>query len=95
MQDITISFDDTRIITTCVSGYVYCFNLYDSIHNKDYHNKKGYEHKQSSSYNCIAYDNKIMITDKNEKQIETDLFVGCTSEKYLAVYKNKCKDLIA
>lgn len=29
------------------------------MHNKDYHNKKGYEHKQSSAYNCIAYDNKI------------------------------------
>lgn len=42
VQDITISHDDTKIISTCVNGYVYCFSLYDSIHNKDYHNKKGY-----------------------------------------------------
>ena len=34
VQDITISHDDTRIIATCVNGYVYCFSLYDSIHNK-------------------------------------------------------------
>ena len=79
VQDLTISHDDTHIIATCTSGYVYCFNLYDSIHNKDYHSKKGYEHKQSTAYNCIGYDNRISIVDKNEKVIETDLFVGCTT----------------
>lgn len=79
VQDLTISFDDTKIITTCANGYVYCFSLYDSIHNKDYHNKKGYEHKQSKAYTCIAYNNKIILTDKNDKQTETDLFVGATT----------------
>jgi hypothetical protein len=68
------------------------------MHNKDYHNKKGYEHKQSSAYNCIAYDNKIGGGEKGEKAEksgECDLFVGCTTEKYMVVYKNKCKDLVA
>ncbi len=37
------------------------------MHNKDYHNKKGYEHKQSSAYNCIAYDNKIVNVMASEK----------------------------
>ena len=78
-----------------MNGYVYCFSLYDSIHNKDYHNKKGYEHKQSKAYSCIAFDNKITLTDKNDKQIDVDLFVGATTEKYLVIYKNRCKDLIA
>ncbi len=79
VQDLVISFDDTHIITTCSSGYVYCFSLYDSMHNKDYHNKKGYEHKQTNAYNCITYDNKITTVDKNDKVIESDLFVGCTT----------------
>lgn len=49
------------------------------MHNKDYHNKKGYEHKQTNAYNCITYDNKITTVDKNDKVIESDLFVGCTT----------------
>lgn len=69
------------------------------MHNKDYHNKKGYEHKQSSAYNCIAYDNRIGSGEgkgeKSESKGEADLFVGCTTEKYMVVYKNKCKDLVA
>jgi len=36
-----------------------------------------------------------MLTDKNDKQTETDLFIGATNEKYMVLYKNKCKDLIA
>lgn len=65
VQDIYISNDDCYIIATCTSGYVYCFNLYDSIHNRDYHGKKGYEHRQSVIYNCIGFDNKISTIDKN------------------------------
>jgi len=75
------------------------------MHNKDYHNKKGYEHKQSSAYNCIAFDNRVSVpamVEKGEKGAngsgnagESDLFVGCTTEKYMVVYKNKCKDLVA
>ena len=98
MQEISISHDDTRVVATCVSGYVYCFSLYDSVHNKDYHNRKGYEHKQSKAYSCIAYDNRVTQPDKgdkSEKQIESDLFVGSTTEKYLVLYKNRCRDLIA
>ncbi len=73
---------------------MYCFSLYDSVHNKDYHNRKGYEHKQSKAYSCIAYDNRISVVDK-EKQTEADLFVGATTEKYLVLYKNRCRELIA
>jgi hypothetical protein len=72
------------------------------MHNKDYHNKKGYEHKQSSAYNCIAYDNRIpqhFYGGDKEKpsnvNTDNDLFVGCTTEKYMVIYKNKCKELVA
>lgn len=95
MQDIVISADDTQLIATCTNGYVYCFNLYESLHSKDYQNKKGYEHKQTTTYTCIGYDNKITVTDKNDKPIESNIFVGCSTEKYMVLYKNKCKDLIA
>lgn len=86
------------MVATCVSGYVYCFSLYDSVHNKDYHNRKGYEHKQNKAYSCIAYDNRITLPDKgdkNDKQVDCDLFAGATTEKYLVLYKNRCRDLIA
>lgn len=86
-------------MATCVSGYVYCFSLYDSVHNKEYHNRKGYEHKQSKAYSCIAYDNRIPQPEKQDKpekdKQESDLFVGATTEKYLVLYKNRCRDLIA
>jgi hypothetical protein len=26
---------------------------------------------------------------------DSNLFVGCTTEKYMVLYRNKCKDLIA
>lgn len=32
---------------------------------------------------------------KTEKSTEGNLFVGCTTEKYMVLYKNKCKELIA
>ena len=71
VQDIVISQDDTQIVATCTNGYVYCFSLYDSLHSKDYQNKKGYEHKQTTTYTCIGYDNKIagfnVDKEKNEK----------------------------
>lgn len=106
MQDLVISLDDTQIVATCTSGYVYCFSLYDSLHYKEYQNKKGYEHKQSTTYTCIGYDNRLSsimsdkdrtekpITERGEKT-DSNLFVGCTTEKYMVLYKNKCKDLIA
>lgn len=75
------------------------------MHYKDYQNKKGYEHKQNTTYTCIGYDNRInsfpsdkekgeKMTTEREKA-ESNLFVGCTTEKYMVLYKNKCKDLIA
>lgn len=106
VQDIVISQDDTQIVATCTNGYVYCFNLYESIHSKDYQKKKGDEHKQTTTYTCIGYDSKVTPltsfdkdkTDKSDKvanKAEGNLFVGCTTEKYMALYKNKCRDLIA
>ena len=83
-------------MATCTNGYVYCFNLYESLHSKDYQNKKGCEHKETTTYTCIGYDNKISQYDpKTDKSIESNLFVGCTTEKYMVLYKNKCKELIA
>jgi hypothetical protein len=56
-------------------------------------------------YTCIGYDNRIIsaISDKEKGEkiaverdkADSNLFVGCTNEKYMVLYKNKCKDLIA
>lgn len=35
------------------------------------------------------------MIDKVTPKADTNLFVGCTTEKYLTLYKNKCKDLVA
>jgi len=52
---------------------------------------KTYEHQENSIYNKIFYDQ-----GPQRGEVPADgLFVGCTNEKYLALYRKKCKDLVA
>lgn len=41
-------------------------------------------------YTCIGYDRL-----GGDKPGESDLFIGCSIEKYMCLYRNNCKELVA
>lgn len=91
VKEVAISNDDLCVVATCTNGYVFCFSLYESSRSREsYNSKKGYEHKETTAYTCIGFDRW-----NGEKPAENNLFIGCTMEKYMCLYKNNCKQLIA
>ncbi|KRX00640.1 WD40-repeat-containing domain [Pseudocohnilembus persalinus] len=97
VRDIHISDNDILLTSTSIDGYVFLWNLIEKQDSE----KNAYKHQETSIYNSIIYDTKALkdVSNVNSKDIEdTSLFVGCTNEKYLVLYKNTFKqdqDLIA
>ena len=78
IKDIAISENDSYIVSTCMNGYVFCWNIGESQSNI----LKEPEHQETTIYNSIQYDIRQIKGDQKVEEI--DLFVGCTNEKYVS-----------
>lgn len=61
------------------------------------HNKKGFQFKEATAFNCIGFDRF-----QSEKPADGSLFIGCSLDKYvrrflnqMCIYKDNCKKLVA
>ena len=52
IKDIYIAADDNYIVSTCMNGYIFCWNLTDSDNNV----MKIYDHQERTIYNHIELD---------------------------------------
>jgi WD40 repeat protein len=92
VQEITLSEDDLIMIATCLQGFTYCQSFLDALKTSS-QKVMLFAHQEVTVYTAIAYDSTV-LSDK-EAELRSDLFVGATSEKYLVLYKNKCRELVA
>ncbi|EAR86922.2 WD domain, G-beta repeat protein (macronuclear) [Tetrahymena thermophila SB210] len=90
IRDVCITSNDIYIVSTCMNGYVFCWNILESTQNI----QKTFEHQENSIYNCIYYDLDV-LKKEGEQSDESNLFVGCSNEKYLSIYKERWKKIVA
>ena len=64
IKDIAISHNDLHIVSTCMNGYVFSFNLTETQNNI----LKEPEHQEPGIYNAIQY-NDLFVGCTNEKLI--------------------------
>lgn len=76
IKDACISEDDFFVVSTCMSGYVYCWNLLEELNPPA--GLKSHEHQENTIYNCVQYDN-YAYNGKNAG----DYFIGSTNDKYV------------
>lgn len=77
IKDVAFSDNDQYIVSTCMNGYVFCWNLTEQQSNV----LKETEHNEPTIYNSVCYD--IRQVKGENRTDDIDLFVGATNEKYV------------